>query len=96
MLSDAFKSGPWPADHAAITVTPDGFVRAPLSDNHDCDRGWDPKRPNQRMLFKYAEATVMRGIVLRLAGERMRFLPLGVASRRDDTRKYGHPPQQAA
>ena len=43
--------------------------------NHDRDSSWDPKRRDLRMLFNCAEEAVMRSNVLRLAGERMRFLP---------------------
>lgn len=86
MLLDAFKSGLLPAGRTTITVTPGGFVRAPLPDNYDGDRGWDSRKRDLRKLIAYAEEAVnavMSGNVLRLARERTRFLTLGIDLNRE-------------
>ena len=77
MLSDAFKSGTWPAGRAAVTVTPGGFVRAPLSENHDGDRSWDSKKRDLRKLIAYCKEAInaaMSGNDLRLARVRTRLM----------------------
>ena len=81
MLLDAFASEQWPAQHAAITVTPGGFMRTRLPRDYDGSRGWDSRKRDLSKLIPYAQAAiqnVVRGKVLKRARARTRLLTLGI------------------